>query len=356
MSGLRRKFQLAIAALALTLVVGGAAAELLLRYLCLVCTWMETNAGEYVSPYQEPFDNRWYHLRTPDAVYTYGQPEFDYELRMNSLGIRDVEHPIEKPAGEFRIVGLGDSFTEGQGAPYESTYLKVLERGLDEKLEVDVRVIVGGVAGSDPFYSYRLLRDKLLAFRPDLITLAVNNSDVMDVIARGGDERFLPDGTVRFNEPPADEWLFARSHLYRAFVTLLGYDWLGLSPSEHVARREEAVEELKGILGEYQSLARSAGCRFVVILHPDSFELSTEAYSFNVGALKQYFAENGISYVDLMEYFVKRTGPDRESREKLYWKKDFHHNAAGYRMFAEGVEEYLLGNGVLESLRPIGGP
>jgi lysophospholipase L1-like esterase len=350
LTGYRARIRAAGLALALSLALSAIAAEVVLRALCTVCTWTEHNSGEYVSPYQEPPVNTWYHLRAKNAVSTYGQPEFDYERRTNSLGIRDVEHPIDKPPGEYRIIGLGDSFTEGQGASYEDSYLKVLERNLNGKgARVKFRVIVGGVAGSDPFYCYKLLKNKLLGFKPDLVTLAVNNSDVTDVIARGGNERFLADGTVRFAEPPGDEWMFARSHLYRIWlIAVLHHDWFGLSPSEQVAKRGEASRKLQSILAEYNTLGIEEGFRFLVILHPDSYELSTGAYAFDAAQLKRYLSESGISYVDLMEHFVKRTGPERESREKLYWKKDFHHNEAGYRIFAEGVEEYLVANGFLE--------
>jgi lysophospholipase L1-like esterase len=337
-------------ALLLSLAFGGIGAEMVLRYLCTVCTWTEHNTGEYVSPYQGPPVNRWYHLRAPNDVSTYGQPEFDFELSTNSLGIRDVEHPLEKPPGEFRIVGLGDSFTEGQGVPYDASYLKVLEKSLNQKqAQVRVRVIVGGVAGSDPFYCYRLFEDKLLPYDPDLVTLAINNSDITDIVTRGGNERFLPDGTVRFREPPQDEWLFARSHLYRVFLMLvLGHDWFGFSPSEHVAKWTDAVEKLKGIVDGFQKLGSQEGFRLVVILHPDLNELVTATYAFDVDALKQHFSAKGIGYVDVMERFLKKAGPHRKDRERLYWKKDFHHNEEGYRIFAEAVGEYLLANGYIQ--------
>jgi lysophospholipase L1-like esterase len=340
-------------ALLLSLALCAIAAEIVLRYRCTVCTWMEQNTGEYVSPYREPFHNWWYHLRAPNEVSSYQQPEFDYELSTNSLGIRDVEHPLEKPSGEFRIVGLGDSFTEGQGVPYEDSYLKVLERSLNQRpARVKVRVIVGGVAGSDPFYCYKLLEDKLLPFQPDLVTLTINNSDITDIITRGGNERFLPDGRVRVAEPPGDEWLFARSHLYRVFLMLvLGYDWFGLSPEDHVAKRTDAVEKLKGIADQFQELGRKKSFRLVVILHPDLYELVTATYAFDAEALKRHFSANGIASFDVMEHFLKKVGPEPKDRESLYWKRDFHYNREGYRLFAEGLEEYLTANGYIEPAR-----
>jgi lysophospholipase L1-like esterase len=343
---------------AISLLIGAAAAEILLRRLCTVCTWTEQNAGGYVSPYQEPPENGWYHLRRPSSVSNYGQPEFDYELRTNSMGIRDVEHPVEKRPGEYRIVGLGDSFTEGQGAPYEDSYLKILERKLRKSpVDRDVRVIVGGVAGSDPFYCYKLLEDRLLRFQPDLIMLAINSSDVTDTIARGGNERFRPDGQVRFAPPPRDEWIFARSHVYRAFtMTVLGYDWFGLSPGEHASKRADAIEKLKALAADYQSLAEREASRFLVILHPDAYELTTATYSFDAEGLMQFLAGRGIPYLDLMPYFLERTGSDPRRIETIYWEKDFHHNTDGYRLFAEGVEEYLRASGLATATLPLESP
>jgi lysophospholipase L1-like esterase len=345
MTRYRSRIAPGLSALALSAVVCGTAAEVFLRYSCLTCSWSERNEGTYVSPYRVPFNHSWYRVRTPNIARTYGLPDFDYELRTNSLGIRDIEHPVDKPPGEFRIVGIGDSFTEGQGAAFENGYLKVLEKKLNERLQRPrVAVVIGGVSGSDPFFGYKLLTDKLLRYQPDLVTLAINNSDVYDVVVRGGNERFLPDGTVRFADPPWGEWFFARSHVYRAVVSLLGYDWLGLSPSEHIVETGKAVELLKSIVSDYRGLADRENCRFLVILHPDLSELSSQTYAFDAVALKEYFLEKRIDHVDLMEYFLKRTRLDHRAPEELYWKNDFHHNEAGYRIFAEGLEEYLMAN------------
>lgn len=90
------------------------AAEIALRALCSYCTWTEENQGYYVSPYAIR-ENSWYHVRRKNAVDRYPQREFDYEIRTNSLGFRDVEHPVARMPGEVGIMAIGDSFTEGRG-------------------------------------------------------------------------------------------------------------------------------------------------------------------------------------------------------------------------------------------------
>ncbi len=328
---------------AITLVLFGVGAEILLRVSCHYCTWTERNGRAFRSPYETPPGAGWYHVHRPHQTTSYQQPEFDFELQTNALGIRDIEHAIAKPEGTFRIIGIGDSFTEGQGAAYQDGYLKVLERNLDATTAAtDVTVIVGGVAGSDPVFGYKLLEDKLLAYRPDLVTVTVNNSDISDVIARGGKERFLGDGKVRYRAPPGDEWLFAHSHLYRFIAReLFGYGWLGLSRSERKRRRAQAIAEIAEVLGDFQALAEREGFAFVTILHPDYHEFIKRRYAFDAEDLKARLDAQGILYLDLLAWFDQTGVLAGEAPETLYWPHDYHNNAQGYARFAEALEAFL---------------
>jgi lysophospholipase L1-like esterase len=338
-----RNLRSTLAVVAVTLVLFGIGAEILLRATCSYCTWTERNGRPYRSPYEASPQAGWYHTRRPNQTTAYDQPEFNFEVKTNTLGIRDIEHPVAKPADAFRIVGIGDSFTEGQGAAYEDGYLKVLERNLDaETAAPNVTVIVGGVAGSDPVYGYKLLEDKLLAFAPDLVTVTVNNSDVSDLITRGGEERFQDGGSIRYAEPPGDEWLFEHSHLYR-FVAkeLLGYGWLGLSRSERKRRQAQALAQIAETLGDFQDLAQREGFAFVTILHPDYNEFLKKRYAYEAEDLKAQLDAQGIPYFDLLAWFEQSGVLDNEKPEDLYWTNDFHNNAHGYARFAEGLETYL---------------
>jgi hypothetical protein len=123
------------------------AAETLLRVSCTYCTWIEINGGGFQSPYSINEDS-WYFVRPENAIDSYHQPEFDYEIRTNSLGFRDIEHPLGKAAGELRILAIGDSFTEGQGAPFDQTWLSVLGRNLNRpETTHQYTVMAAGVAG-----------------------------------------------------------------------------------------------------------------------------------------------------------------------------------------------------------------
>src|SRR5215471_15562007 len=54
-------------------------------------------------------------------------------VRINSDGLRDVEHSISKPPGVFRIAILGDSYAEALQVPLEATFWTIMERQLNQR-------------------------------------------------------------------------------------------------------------------------------------------------------------------------------------------------------------------------------
>jgi len=73
-----------------------------------------------------------------------------------------------------------------------------------------IETLNGGVSGSDPFYSYYILRYKLLKYHPDLVVLTINKTDFDDFVCRGGDERFLSNGKIQTKSRPVIEWFFSK--------------------------------------------------------------------------------------------------------------------------------------------------
>ena len=65
-----------------------------------------------------------------------------------------------------------------------------------------------GVSGSDPWYAYTQLRYQLLPLHPTHVIMAVNGTDITDIIFRGGMERFHADGTTHYRKGPVVEFFF----------------------------------------------------------------------------------------------------------------------------------------------------
>jgi len=321
-------------------VVGLLTSEVGLRITHRYATWMEVNGRGYVSPYADEDAEEVLALE-PNAVTAFEQPEFDYEVRTNAEGLWDDAHPLEKPADEYRVVALGDSFTMGQGAPFEQTWLQVLERSLAATARSKrVRVISGGVAGSDPVYCVRLFEERLLKYDPDLVLLVVNEDDLGDLIARGGFERFLPEGGVAFRDPPAMERVFASSHLLRGMLMHhFGYDHYVLRPAEREARDEEAL----GLMVEAaQRLQALGGHRVLVVIMPLRYQIYPHAgdtlrlWELDLaGRLRAA----GVESYDLRP-FLRAAIPEARVDDH-FWPLDRHFKPEGYALFAAGVEQRL---------------
>lgn len=203
----------------------------------------------------------------------YTTTEFTIEVISNREGIRDIDHARQKPEGLFRIIILGDSYVEGVGAAYEDAWFKVLEKRLCEQ-GYPIEVLSGGNAGSDIFYTYQMLKHKLLHYNPDLVIVSVNNSDIDDILYRGGMERFHEDGTTHFRKGPWFEKLYAISHLARYIIEKpLGYDPRLIKRSKKKQVNRDSQRAIASCMSRFQQLGRENEFKLMAILHPVPDEL-----------------------------------------------------------------------------------
>lgn len=104
-------------------------------------------------------------------------PEIVYELRAgypdhNAAGYRDHEYAREKKPGAYRVVGLGDSYTYGDGVKRDETFLKVAERMLAAEIgEGKVEVLNLGLPGSNTAMQAAMLAERTAAWDPDLVVI-----------------------------------------------------------------------------------------------------------------------------------------------------------------------------------------
>ncbi|MBU0487848.1 MAG: hypothetical protein KKA07_07995, partial [Bacteroidetes bacterium] len=179
--------------------------------------------------------------RKPYGNVILSKPEFMYEHSYNSLGLRDKEPKCD--TGIYTIIGLGDSFTEGVGSPQDSTWLRLLEANISGREKTrSFQTINAGVSDSDPFAEYLLLERKLMIYKPDLVIVAVNTTDVDDIIVRGGMERFV-DGSIEYNSGPWWEFFYQFSYIVRVVVhRVLHYNFMLLSDQQYEMRKKIAMQ------------------------------------------------------------------------------------------------------------------
>lgn len=323
-------------------------AEFILKTAGIHNTYTEKYSGSYQSSYKQ-WDNTWYKVHNFNSVNYLRVSEFTHIRKTNSLGLSDVEHPVNKDANEFRIIGLGDSFTEGDGAHTDSTWLKFLEYYIKGKSSKTFSFMNAGIIDSDPFFGYVLLRDKLIKYHPDLVILSINFSDIYDVIVRGGMERFKPDGRLKYHEGPSWEWLFASSRIFRLFIqTVFQYNTYLMSSEEYNRASLASIDRLKQSLLLFRALAGINHFKLLVTIHPSHEEVDAGKYKYLSGLFK-FAVDNRIPCFDMLKYFIDKEHINQTNSGDYYWKTDPHHNARGYAAYARGVEWKLRQMGIVDS-------
>lgn len=114
--------------------------------------------------------------------------ELDPTVYVNRLGFRDREHAVPKPAGTYRILGIGDSFVNSR-VPLADNFLRVAAEELAPDLVGDglrPDMVLMGLGGYSPVNEVGVLRSEGLALDPDLavLNLYVGN-DVLGIGVRG---------------------------------------------------------------------------------------------------------------------------------------------------------------------------
>jgi hypothetical protein len=311
-------------------------------------TYAERNGRPWHSEYK-PRVRGWFHVYRP-GPHRYDKPEFVHTRRISTLGLTQ-ELPGEKAAGEYRILALGDSFTESVGTSEEATWVRVVERTLSERYPARrIVTLNAGIAGSDPFFEYVLFRERLQSFQPDLVIVATNTSDVPEVVVRGGMERFQADGTLRYREPPRWERVYAASYVARMVIReVLQFDAQLLRPTERIGRHERVLEELREAVEAIEGLCRARNARLLVVAHPMENEVRRGSYEFGFGRLVDALRQNPrFASVDLLERY--REGPIRaDNASEFFWPADRHHNARGYEVMGEVLAAEILRLGLAPS-------
>jgi len=139
----------------------------------------------------------------PDAHgwWTQEEHEFFVPVTINAAGRRDLDRPVAKAPGTFRILLLGDSFVEALQVPIEETFARGLERALTRPRGPTVEVVSMGVSGYGTAGEYLWYREIGRRFDADLVLLSFypgndvrNNSPTLEPALR---PIYAPDGTLQ---------------------------------------------------------------------------------------------------------------------------------------------------------------
>jgi lysophospholipase L1-like esterase len=122
-------------------------------------------------------------LNRPGADF-WQRDEGSSYVEINSEGFRDVQWPIAKQHGEYRIAVLGDSYVEAMQVSVEDRFTEILPQNLNHQRafrDKVARVMNFGMSGFGTGQELLLLKDRGSKYRPDLVVLAfLTGNDLSD--------------------------------------------------------------------------------------------------------------------------------------------------------------------------------
>jgi lysophospholipase L1-like esterase len=189
----------------------------------------------------------------PNSTFWHTSIDGKWEFRTNAQGFRDDEdYKYEKPAGQRRILVLGDSHTQGYEVHQSATFAKVLERRLRQE-GLDAQVLNTGISGFGTAEELMFLEHEGMKFHPDVVVLAFFENDFDDSVK--SDLYTLKDGNLVVNKTrhtpgveaialmnsvPGAAWLSQNSYLFSLLVNNL---WETAKKALSVATQERLITE-----------------------------------------------------------------------------------------------------------------
>ncbi len=321
--------------------------EIVFWSIGFLSTYAEKNENQYLSNWVNRGNITWYHTWTPNVTVDIKRKEFNFVKKTNSIGIIGDEFPLEKDSNEFRIIFLGDSFTEGVGVPFEASFPQVLQQKLSAMDSLPpIRILGAGVSGSDIVACFPLLRDQLMQYQPDLVISIMNSTDyIQDIPIKGGLSRFQPDSTVQYNAPPFFEPLYASSRMFRIVIRAMGYNenLLRMNGAENENRIiRDSAKEIRDVVDEYIRLLSPKKIEYAIFTHPLGIEFEIDRKHVMDILFEEINSDHKIEIIDLKEVLIEEKLILPTNYETYFWPIDKHHNQAGYEKLAEAIRITLL--------------
>lgn len=261
----------------------------------------------------------------------------------NSAGWRDLEHPLAKPPGTFRILGLGDSYLWGQGVRREDVCLIRLEGILNERLAPHrFETINSGLFAMNTVMERDSLREQGLQYSPDLVIVHFVLNDVEEDVHRAGPKvEFFSDYTATYLRP---DWLARHSHAWG----WARQRWLKATKGRaYVQQAVRSFDEgsrqwlsCRQALIDIRDLCRQHGAGLLVVIFPFFHELNGD-YPFQPihDAVGRHCRAHNIPVLDLRDAYRAWNGP-----ELWVHPTDQHPNEIAHGIAAEAIFHCLKAN------------
>jgi hypothetical protein len=284
-------------------------------------------------------------VNPPNTIADDNKIEFNYANKFNELGFR--ERSVNYFANKNIILLLGDSFTQGIGAPADSTGPVALEYYLNQ-LNKRYAVYNAGVSGSDIVNAYKLLDGLSRSLHHQIVMYNLGYSDINDIAFRGGDERFKG----RLRKMYWWEYLYSFSFISRLVIT----DIFHVDPNNQTEDDTNyAYDIIRKKIQDFQEYCKKHGEKFILIITPERETIGAIKnrgmlyngfYGFSSMVEEMNTTGMNVNYIDTQNDFAQliQIPPDLNN---YYYRLDYHFRPIGYWFWGKTVAEQLIKKGLI---------
>ena len=299
-----------------------------------------------------------------------------YSLRTNSFGFRDrVVRDVPEVSSNYRIVFIGDSFTEGLSVEYDDSFVGIIAKAFKSK---GIEVLNAAVVSYSPIIYWRKIKYfvEVVGFKFNELVVFIDISDIEDEVNFRLDE---VDAVVDANSPP-DPWRPVRQWAVRNFASMRLISTLthyirryNLAvkgqpvPNRKEDDRKEVIDHrfdsrftwtfdeeafktfgARGLklaaehMNNLHGILKPLGIRLTVVVYPHPAQINVhDLDSIQVKYWRDWCDANGVQFINLFPRFINETA-SADVISKYFFDKDIHWNTAGHSLIASSfLSEYV---------------
>ncbi len=344
-------------------------------------------------------------VHAPSSRFKYQEDfskEFLVRRKTNSLGLIGEEISIKKPDDVFRILMLGDSFTEGIHVNEGKNFCEQLQYLLNNGSSLigkRFEVINAGMSSFSPISEYLFLKRELLRLNPDLVILQMFANDIFEDNRTGAMSVFNDKGLpVKINSFFITKYLdnqkednlsaqlqeilykikkffVSKSMLFQSLARAKKKFRKKISPHKQIAEmaehngrnqffiiqdemplfkdtnfRNKAWSNTKKYILAIRNLAREKEAQFLMFYIPPEGQLNLKSHRFHEHKLYFPYPTNyylnekleELSEAEKIGYLDLTILFEKNKNNDLYYHKDGHTNEVGHGLIAKGLFNHLV--------------
>ena len=337
------------------------------------------------------------YAHTPNNVFFHNYTEekrISVKHKTNSFRLLGEEIPFKKEKGTFRILVLGDSYTEALQVSAGDNFCGQLQNLLNNNLNKKYKkyeVLNAGISGYSPISHYLYFKRELVHLEPDMVIVQLFGNDVFEdnevraksLLDRRGlplrSDKYFTQEYVKnnvFNGKNFDHsslcyritrFLIDKSRFFEyCYVKIInvkkqspihqkmirvdqfgtGNQFFILDPEHHLNKNEEfrnrAWSNTQKYINALRDLAKNSRSKFVLFYIPMESQLKLDSYGDHTSLYLSHHI--GTYFNNLLEEFSQENNIhfldmlpylEKNKHERLYLNKDGHLTVKGHSIVAQ---------------------